>query len=64
MRNAECVYGRLGVKRSDLKVMCRFLTSQEMYIYFKDCSLVKSHKLSGVIESHCVSLEFVCDLEG
>ena len=30
-----------------------------MYIYFKDCSLVKSHKLSGLIERHCLSLEFV-----
>ena len=34
-----------------------------MYIYFKDCSIVKSHKLSGVIERNCVSLEFAGDLE-
>ena len=45
-------------KRRDLKALCRFRTSREMYMYFKDCSLVKSHKLSGVIERLCPSLEF------
>ena len=34
-----------------------------MRIYFKDCSIVKSHKLSGVIERHFLSLEFAKDLE-
>ena len=34
-----------------------------MYIYFKDCSTAESHKLSGVIEIRCLSLEFSGDLE-
>ena len=38
--------------------MGRFLTNREMYIYFKDYRMATSRKLSGVIESHCVSLDF------
>ena len=59
LRNPEGVGGgRLCKKRRDLKSMGRFLTNREMYIYFKDCSVVKSLKLSGDIERHCISLEF------
>ena len=43
--------------------MGRFLTNREMYFYCNDCSLVKSHKLGGVIEKRCLSLEFMGDLE-
>ena len=42
--------------------MSRFLTNREMYIYFKDCRVAKSHKLSGVLDRQCISLEFVGDL--
>ena len=40
------------------------LTSRDMYIFFKDCSVAKSHKLRVVIERHCVSLEFVAEMKG
>ena len=33
-----------------------------MRIYFKDRSILKSRKLSGVIEGHCLSLEFAGDM--
>ena len=50
VRNPEGDWDWLGKTRRDLKSMGRFLTNREIYIYFKDCSIVKSHKLSGVIE--------------
>ena len=34
-----------------------------MYIYFKDCSVSKSHKLRDVIERHFLSLEFPDELK-
>ena len=43
--------------------MGRNRTSREMYIYFKDCSLAESRKLTDVVERHCVSLEFVAELK-
>ena len=42
----------------------RYLTNREVYNYFKDCSLVKSHKLSGAIEKNLLPLEFMGDLMG
>ena len=63
MRNPEGVWDCLCKIRRDIKTLVRFLTCREMYIYFKDCSVVKSHKLSGVIERHCVSLDFLGDME-
>ena len=43
--------------------MSRFLTNREMYIYFKDCNVAKSHKLREVIERDCISIEFVAELK-
>ena len=37
---------------------------REVYIYFKDCRLSKSHKLREVVERHFISLEFAGDLKG
>ena len=62
-RNPEVVWDWLGRQRRDLKTTGSLLASRETYIYFKDCSIVKSHKLSGVIERHCISLDFAGDLE-
>ena len=30
-----------------------------MFNYFREAIIVKSHELSGVIERHCVSMEFI-----
>ena len=62
VRNPGCVRdwicgGRRGVKSTD-----RLLEIWEMYIYFKDCRIAKSRKLSGILERHCVSLDFSGDL--
>ena len=63
VRNPEGVCGWLGKKRRGIKANGRSLANREMYIYFKDCSIVKSHKLSGVIGRNCISLDFAGDLE-
>ena len=47
MRNPEGDLDWLGKKRRGVGTWGRFLTSREMYIYFKDCSVVKSHKSGG-----------------
>ena len=62
VRNPEGACDWVGKKRRDLKSTGRLLTSRDMYIYFKDGTIVKSRKLSGVIERHRLSLEFVEDL--
>ena len=63
VRNPEGVCDWLGRRRRDLKALGRLLTSREMYIYFKDCIVAISRKLSGVIERHCLSLDFAEDLK-
>ena len=42
--------------------MGRHLANRKVYNHFKDCSTVKSHKLSGLVEKNCVSLEFTDNL--
>ena len=41
----------------------RDIANIEMYIYFKDCNVAKSHKLREVIERDCISIEFVAELK-
>ena len=48
-RNPAGAWDWLCKKRRDLKATGRLLTNREMYIYFKDCIVAKSRKLSGVI---------------
>ena len=43
--------------------MGRHLTNRVIYNYFSDFSIAKSHKLSGITRKHCVSIEFMGDLE-
>ena len=62
VRNPVDVWGWLGQKRNDLKVTGRHLTNREVYNYFKDCIVVKSHKIGEVVGGNCVSLEFMKDL--
>ena len=57
VRNPEGVWDWLGKKRSDLKVTSRNLTNREVYNYFKDYIVLKSHKLGDVVGPHFISLE-------
>ena len=50
VRNPAGAWGRVGKKRRGIKALDRHLTNREVYNYFKDRTIVKSHKLSGVIE--------------
>ena len=43
----------------DLKRLGRYLTNRGMPNYFKETSISKSHKLHGVVEIHCLTLDFV-----
>ena len=63
VRNPGGVWDWIVKKRRDHKSTGRLLTSRDMYIYFKDCIVAKSRKLSGVIGRHFASLEFSADLE-
>ena len=49
--------------RSDLRSTGRQLTNREIYMYFKDCRIVKPHKLDGLIMKYFATLEFMEDLE-
>ena len=62
VRNPEAAWDWLCKKRRGLKSTGSFLTSREMYIYFKDRIVVKSQKLSAVIGRHCLSVDFAGDL--
>ena len=45
VRNPEGVWGWLGKKRRGLRSLGINLASREMYFYFKDCTVAKSHTL-------------------
>ena len=62
VRNPEGVWDWLGKKRGGLKSMGRHLTNREVYSYFKECIVVKSHMIGEVVGKHCVSLHFMEDL--
>ena len=39
------------------------LTNREMCGYFRVANIVKNHKLPTVIERHCLTMEFITQLE-
>ena len=39
------------------------LTNRGIYNYFKECIVLKSHKLAEFIRKHCVTIERMDDLE-
>ena len=43
--------------------MGRDFAGRDMYIYYKDCTVVKSHKLRDVIARRGISLEFAAELK-
>ena len=63
VRNPAGVWGRLGKKRHDMESLGRHLTNREIYNYFKGRRIVNSHKLAEVIRKHCLTVEFMEDLE-
>ena len=52
VRKPGGAWGWLGKKRRDIKSSIRYLTNREVCLYFKDCAIVKSHKLRGAIARH------------
>ena len=62
MRNPAGVWGWLG-RRIDLRTTGSHLANREIYNYFKDCSIAKSHKSDGIVRHHFLSLEFMGDLK-
>ena len=40
-----------------------FLTNREMFSYFREANVVKTHNLHAVIERHCLTMEFIKQLE-
>ena len=48
-RNPKGVWGCLGGKRNDKRTLGRHLSNRDIYMYFKDFSVVKSHKSDEVI---------------
>ena len=63
-RNPEGVWGWVAKKMGDVKSMGRHLANREVYNYINYCSVVKSHKLVGVSEEDCLSLESTVGLVG
>ena len=43
--------------------MGKLLTNREMFNYFREDIMVKTHKLIGAIERHCATLEFTTQME-
>ena len=50
--NPEGFSGRDREESMDLEETGGLLTNREVYNYIKDCSIAKSHKLSGVVGKH------------
>ena len=62
MRTPEGVWDWTGKKRGELKSSGRYLTNREMFDYFRDSNIVKTHKLRTVIENHFLAMEFIKQL--
>ena len=63
VRNPEGVWDWLVKKRRELKSLGMPRANREMFNYLREEIIVKSHKLSGVIERHCLPVEFITQLE-
>ena len=55
-KSGRCL-GRDGEERTDLKALGRRLTNRDIYNYFNERIVVKSHKLDGIIRRHCLAIE-------
>ena len=51
------------VRGYDLKVSGAHLTNRDIYMYLKECIVVKSHQSGEVIEKNCPTVDFAEDLE-
>ena len=54
----------LSKKRDDLQSLGRDLINREIYDYFIKCKIVLDYRLFSVVRTHCLTLDFVNDLEG
>ena len=63
VRNPAGVWDWLGKIRNDLEALRRRVTYRGICNYFKECRLVKSHKMDEVIRKHCLTISFMGDLE-
>ena len=62
MRTPDGVWDWLGGKRSELKNPGRVLTNREMFDYFREASIEKTHKLRQVIQNHCMAIVSITQL--
>ena len=51
------------MKRNAPEASGVILTKRGIYNYFEDCNIAKTHKLADVIMGHCLTVEFMGDLE-
>ena len=63
MRTPEGVWDWIGKKRRELKSLGIYLTSREMFDYFRGANIAKTHRLRTVIQNHFMAAEFVKQLE-
>ena len=64
IQDPEGVWDWLSKKRDDLQSLGRNLTNREIYDYFIKCKIVSEYPYFNVIRTHCLTVEFVGDLEG
>ena len=63
VQDPEGAWGWLSKKRGDLNSLGRNLTNSEIYDYFIKCKIVADYRLFSVIRTHCLTVDFVEDLE-
>ena len=61
-RTPDGFWDWLGRKRIELKNLGRVLTNREMFGYFREANVVKTHKLRQVVQNHCLAIEFTTRL--
>ena len=64
IQDPEGVWDWISKKRDDLHSLGRNLTNREIYDYFIKCKIVLDYPYFKVIRTHCLTVEFVSDLEG
>ena len=62
MRNPEGVWGWLGQERRELKIPGMFLTNREVFDYFRDADIAKTHKPHTGVAGNCLAMEFIKQL--
>ena len=63
VQDPEGVRGWLSRKRDDLQRLGRNLTNREIYDYFIKCKVVSEYRLFSAIRTHCLTVDFMKDIE-